>query len=286
MTPPETALPPGTLDLHVHAAPDIKPRSVNDLSLARACVDLGWQGAALKSHSEPTGGRAAMAGAATGAGMIGGLVLNRAIGGLNPRAIAAFASATPDTARIVWMPTRDAAHDIARKGTGRAAVPVLDGSAPAEGLTEVLEAIARHDLVLASGHLHPAETVAVFRLAKAAGVRRLLVTHATAPITDMGDDLLQECLELGAHVEICARNVFGDDRARIDPAKLGRAAEVFRLCGGRALLSSDLGDTRYPLPWEGLAQLAGALAGQGIPAADLRHALTEIPAHLVHQSTA
>ena len=263
-------------------------RSVDDLVLAGACAANGWRGACLKSHAEPTGGRAAMAGVATGAGMIGGVVLNRAVGGLNADAIDAFARATPATARIVWMPTRDAAHDIATKGAERAPVPVFEGGEAVPGLADVLAVVAAHDLVLASGHLHPGETVRLFEAAWRAGVRRLLVTHATAPITAMADEDIRRCLDLGAHVELCARNLLGldGDRQKVDPAKADRMAEVFRLRPDRIVLSSDLGDTRYPLPWEGLALAVAALEDRGIARADLHRALTDTPARLVHHSTA
>ena len=41
-------LPANALDLHVHSAPDIRPRPFDDLDLARACLANGMAGAGIK----------------------------------------------------------------------------------------------------------------------------------------------------------------------------------------------------------------------------------------------
>ena len=44
----------GAIDIHVHAAPDSTPRSIDVIDLARLAKSRGMRGLVLKSHYEPT----------------------------------------------------------------------------------------------------------------------------------------------------------------------------------------------------------------------------------------
>ena len=52
------ALVRGAYDLHVHVAPDVPPRRIDDRELAQRCAELGLAGFALKSHYTSTAERA------------------------------------------------------------------------------------------------------------------------------------------------------------------------------------------------------------------------------------
>jgi hypothetical protein len=67
---------------------------------------------------------------------------------------------------------------------------------------DVLDVVAAHDLVLASGHLAADETVRLFREAAARGVHRLLVNHPKMPFLGWHDDAAGELRLLGAHLEL------------------------------------------------------------------------------------
>jgi hypothetical protein len=270
------------IDIHVHAAPDVRDRPLDDIGLAERCREAGMAGAVLKSHTEPTAGRAYLASRAVpGVRMLGGIALNRPVGGLNADAVEALALSTGGHGRIVWLPTRDAEHERAGKGRPGAVVPVTADGRPVPALGPVLEAVAAHDLVLASGHVARAEAAAVFRLARGAGCRRLLVTHATAPISDWRVDELREMVRIGAQVEFSVRNLFADgpDGTKVaDAAKAGRiAAAVLALGAEACVLSTDLGDDRYPLPDEGLAAGLSALAAAGLPEETLQRLVVARP---------
>jgi LmbE family N-acetylglucosaminyl deacetylase len=99
----------GAYDLHIHVEPDVIPRKITDLELARRYQELGLAGFVLKSHYVPTAERAAVVRAAVPeVRALGALVLNNPVGGLNP---IADAIAARGGARIVWMPTVDAANE-------------------------------------------------------------------------------------------------------------------------------------------------------------------------------
>ncbi len=99
----------GAYDLHVHSGPDVMPRRIDDSALARRFLDVGLAGYVIKSHYVPTAERAAVVRAAVpGVQVLGSLTLNRAVGGLNPLAVEITAR---EGARLVWLPTVDAANE-------------------------------------------------------------------------------------------------------------------------------------------------------------------------------
>src|SRR4051812_50128239 len=78
----------GAVDYHVHIAPDFAERRITDVQLARRCLELGLGGFGLKSHYTATHERAAVVREAVpGVAVLGTVVLNRAIGGLNALAV-------------------------------------------------------------------------------------------------------------------------------------------------------------------------------------------------------
>jgi len=275
----------GALDLHVHSAPDRAARCVDDIGLARAAAEVGAAGALIKSHDEPTAGRAWHAQhSVPQIAMFGGLVLNRAAGGLNAAAVDAFARSGGGSGRIVWLPTRDAEHEIATKGRTNATVPVTEAGKPVAAFGPVAEAVARADLVLATGHVAPQEALILLAEARALGCRKLLVTHVTAPVSDYTLPQLDRAAEIGAVFELSARNFFSRENGemRLDLGKRDRAADVLRRFGpNRVILSSDLGDPAYPGPFDGLAAAATALVEAGIAERDVRAIVADTPRALV-----
>jgi hypothetical protein len=66
----------------------------------------------------------------------------------------------------------------------------------------VLDVVAAHDLVLASGHLTCAEALVLFRAARAAGVRRMLLNHPRMPFLQWDDAAAPELARLGVVLEL------------------------------------------------------------------------------------
>src|SRR3569833_1656622 len=66
----------GAIDTHVHISPDVVGRKIDDLSLARRCLELGLGGFLLKSHYTSTAERAAVVRAAVpGVEVLGAITL-------------------------------------------------------------------------------------------------------------------------------------------------------------------------------------------------------------------
>ena len=112
----------GAFDTHVHIAPDVVERRIDDLTLARRFAELGLGGFQLKSHYTSTAERAAVVRAAVpGVEVLGAIALNRAVGGHEPasrsRSPRARARA-PSGSRRSTPSTRAARRRSSRRGRG------------------------------------------------------------------------------------------------------------------------------------------------------------------------
>jgi hypothetical protein len=269
----------GAYDLHVHIAPDVPPRRIDDVALARRCAELGLAGFALKSHYTSTAERAqVVSGVVPGVRVLGTLTLNRALGGMNALAVEIAAR---EGARIVWMPTVDSPaetagrtapkpgdkvpvwaklqHELRELGLGVEPVHVRDSEGRLLPETrEVLGAVARHGLVLATAHLGRDDTFAVVEAAFEEGVGRVVVTHPEFTCQNFTIEeqvalagrgcLIERCLSTPLSGKTTFEHVFDGVRA-VGPE--------------RNLFSSDFGNAEYPPVEDGLALWADRLLGAG-----------------------
>ena len=202
----------GVADLHVHGAPSLVERHGFDHEVLGAHGAVGVDFAVLKAHEGSTVERAVLAGqrdAAAGVTVVGGIVLNSPVGGANPDAVEVAARLG---GRVVWMPTVSAPAHIASSSSPELSVhrnlafrqvDVLDGSgALLPAWQDVLDVVAAHDLVLASGHLTCRQALVLFRAAKAAGVTRMLLNHPRMPFLEWDDAAAPEFAELGVVLEL------------------------------------------------------------------------------------
>ena len=262
----------GAYDMHVHIDPDFVPRITDDISLARRCLELGLAGFQMKSHYTATAERARTVNAAVpGAHAIGAIVLNQAVGGMNALAVEIAAR---EGARTVWMPTVHSANEIHEvhsfapgaplpvwmkfelelrdAGVAPEAVQVLspDGELLPETLA-VFEVAARHQLVLATGHLNRDEIFAVVTGALAAGIKDVVVTHPEFPSQNLSLDEQLVLARKGALLERCFTTPF-----------TGKVPwqHVFECVRGTGIennvLSTDLGQLFNPPVEDGLALFA------------------------------
>ena len=113
----------GAYDTHVHIAPDVVERKIDDISLARRFAELGLAGVVLKSHYTSTAERASVVRAVVPeVETLGAISLNRAVGGMNPLAVEIAAR---EGARTVWLPTVDSENEAhEREAAPGAKVPV------------------------------------------------------------------------------------------------------------------------------------------------------------------
>ncbi len=280
----------GAYDLHVHVEPDLATRRIDDLALARRFAELGLAGFVLKSHYVPTAERAAVVRAATpGVDVLGAITLNAGVGGLNPQAVEIAARGG---ARIVWLPTVDSENEASEDGpkpvkqpvwrviqeefeaVGVASGPVVLTTA---GVAQVLKVVARHQLVLATGHLGRAEIHEVVDAAFGAGVAQVVVTHPDYPTQGVPLAEQQELAARGALLERCF--------APIHSGKVSweQTFDAIRATGvEHNVLSTDLGQVANPPVEDGLALMADRLVEAGFSEQDVRTMAVDNTRALAH----
>jgi len=279
----------GAIDLHVHCAPSFFARWGDGLDVARSCEQAGMAAVMLKAHEGSTVSEAAVLDRLSASlRVVGGVVLNRYVGGINP---AAAEAALRLGGRCIWFPTIDAdAHAAAFGSTG--AFPLQRGGIESpsgirllddegrivESARDVLVLAAEHDALVATGHLDRGEIVALLAAARQAGVRRLLVQHPLFTVPGIGVGELAELVEQGAVVELTYLNVSPLWRT----STVAEAAETLRRLGGDAVVvSSDAGQADNPSPPDALRSFAQALHEHGVAPSELTKALRETPRRLL-----
>jgi Family of unknown function (DUF6282) len=282
----------GSVDLHIHAAPDIVPRLLNDFELAAAACAVGMAAIVLKSHHMLTADRAQIAQRAfPEVKVFGGLALNLpACGGLNPEAVKV---AIRMGARIIWLPTLSAANHIERtktRVTGNLGVmshgfkpqpvPVLgeDGRATPE-MVEILQLIAEADIILATGHLSVPEIKTVVAAARACGVEKILVNHPELWLIGMSIEDQRELAAQGAMMEVCIRSATAPGHAELSPRVL---AERIKAIGAEhVVMATDFGQVDSPPAPEGMRWYIAQMLECGIPAQDVERMTKINPSRLL-----
>ena len=269
----------GVVDLHLHTAPDVRQRSLDDLAAARAALDLGMAGVLLKNHHAPTAARAAVARlAVTGAPVFGGVVLNEFVGGLNPAAVEASVQMG---GRAVWLPTFSALNHRRVERLGTDGIALFDSTGkPLHALVRVLELAAELDQLLSTGHVSADEVMAVVPLAREIGVRRILIQHAEHSVVALTHDQQRALADRGAYVERC----YGTPRPEggTHEPMLARNVTAIRAIGAAStVLSSDLGQPENPAWPSGYLTYLQELEDAGLSAAEMDLMCRKNPAQLL-----
>lgn len=172
----------GIIDMHIHAAPDVRARKLDDLELMEASVQRGVRAIVLKSHNVPTADRAYLVNRVAAEKhpdvkftAFGGLCLNHPVGGLNPDAVE---TSLKLGAKVIWLPTNTAENHYRKNGKdpSQGVVVTRDGKAVDE-LQDIFALVKQYNAVLATGHIGAEECFPVVEAARAAGVEKIVITH-------------------------------------------------------------------------------------------------------------
>lgn len=280
------ALLAGAWDVHLHAGPDVIPRAQRADEVLRDARAAGMAAIGLKDHCGSTAALAAVLQARDpdGPRVLGSVTLNPPVGGFNPCAVEA---ALREGARTVWFPTYASRRHL--EVCGRGPFPLAEGH---EGLDvwrdgpggalkpevlAVLEAVRAGDGVLATGHLDPRESLALFAAARDMGIRRMVLTHATLKVTDAPLEAQRRAVALGAVVEHCMLALTGE-QPDCTPDRM--VAEIRELGVEHVILTSDLGKPADGPVVAGFGDWLARLEAGGLPHAGLRRAVVDNPARL------
>jgi Family of unknown function (DUF6282) len=101
--PPKVSPAAGVIDMHVHSHPDVFGRSMDDIDVAQLAKARGMRGLVLKNHISETASRAALVmKVVPGIEVFGGIVLNNAVGGVNPHAVEWMHRVYGGRGKVVW----------------------------------------------------------------------------------------------------------------------------------------------------------------------------------------
>lgn len=291
------ALLRGAIDPHVHSGPSIAPRALDHLELAREASAAGLAAVVTKDHDYSGVMTAAMIAhhhPDLRTKVYSGIVLNNVVGGFNPYAVEHTAAMG---GKIVWMPTLAAENHLRWEKTANwvhpastqkmrpaTGIPVLNGDRTLrDEVKDVLDVIARNDMVLASGHLHVSETWLVFEEAKRRGVSRMVLTHPEDIVEATLNDV-QGIAAMGAFVEhsLCMF-VEGSKFKTCGVEDLHRHIEAAGV--DNTVLCSDLGQTGTIGPLEGLRRGIKMCLDLGYGDDDIRKMVSTNAARMLGLST-
>jgi hypothetical protein len=194
------------------------------------------------------------------------VTLNLAVGGMNPHAVERMAQVTGGRGRFVWMGSLDTEAQVRYSRETRPFVSLVKGNELLPEVHEVLEAIARHGLILETGHWNATEVLRLIRSAREHGVDKIVVTHAMIAPIHMQTEEMREAAELGAWIEFVYNGLTGPFK-EFEPAAYARA--IHAVGAAKCVLASDLGQPVNPSHPDGLIAFFDALEQEGISAAEI-----------------
>ena len=290
--PPPPVVSPieGLIDFHVHTAPDVFGRAVDDEESAQLYAARKLEAVVLKSHTALTADRAwLLRKHVPGMKAFGGIALNGAAGGINTEAVQWMWRMQGGYGRIVWFPTFDADNHVKHFKDAPEGIKVVgaDGKVlPA--VREVLKVCAQQKLVVCTGHASPAEALAIVEAARDAGCDRLVVTHAEFDVVNMTVEQMKKAASMGAKLEICAMGPLMGPQAHLAWMRHWRqvtykesAGHIKAIGAENFLLSTDLGQTGNPSQPDGYAMLVTGLIGEGVSREQIRAMGREVAGKLL-----
>ena len=269
----------GAIDIHVHGAPDDRPRSLDVIQAAREARDRGMRAIVIKNHYESTAGDAYLARTLVpGIEVFGGIDLNLTVGGINPAAVEHMTKVTGGWGRVVWFPTFDSENQVRVSKENRPSVACRATELCSRTSREVIALIAKHNLVLATGHSSAAEGLMLLREGRRQNARNMVVTHAMNAPIEMTVAQMKEAASLGAFIEFVGSTPVSPDAGE----RYDRFAAAIKQIGPEScILSSDLGQATNPKPAEGYGAFLVAMQARGFSAQDIDRMSRQNPARLL-----
>jgi len=288
-TPPAGAAA-GAIDVHVHANPDVFGRNMDDLDVARLAKAKGMRGIVLKNHVSETASRAALLMRVVPELEVwGGITLNKAVGGVNPDAVEWMHRMYGGRGKFVWLPTFEADKHVRTlaKADARGLVVAPGGRVTPE-MEAILKIIARANLVLATGHVHADEVIAVVRRARELGIRNILINHGLTNVPGLSLAQAKQLAEMGAMIEIAFLHFRAGPNASLPfltywtQVNAKNVALAVKTIGAHNLvLSSDVGQSGNMSHPEALEMAIAEIKVEGVSDVDIDLMLRKNPARLL-----
>lgn len=281
----------GVSDIHLHAAPDSKARLGNELEFARVARAAGYKSMLFKSNDFSCHDRAYLIRQELpDFEVFGSLCMNRVHGDkVNVFAAEKAVTTTGNLCRCIWMPTQDAVYQNIRNRGKKEGIAVLDDNGRVlPEVVRVMEICAEANIIFATGHSSPEESITLARKAREVGVKKFVVTHANSGIWKMTHDQIKLCIDLGTWMEYSyITNLWGPGTGLPDFERMGdkEFAGFARIAPERSVITTDLGQVGMPHPVEGMRRCILALLENGLSQKQVDYMVRTNPSRLVGLST-
>ena len=292
--PPKVSPAAGVIDMHTHTHPDVFGRNIDDVDLARIAKARGMRGIVLKNHISETASRAALAmKEVPGIEIFGGIVLNKAVGGINPDAVEWMHRIYGGRGKVVWLPTFESDKHVKTFGKPDAkGLVVAPGGKVTPEMEAILKIIARENLLLATGHVHAEEVVAVVKRGQELGVKNMIVTHGFTSVPGLSMEQAKQVAAMGAVIEVCFLQFQAGPHAPLPflthwkQINAKNVAQAVKEIGAKSLVvSSDLGQSANMVHPDGIEAAIQAMKAEGISDADIDTMMRKNPARLLGLSS-
>ena len=288
--PPKVSPAIGVIDMHVHSHPDVFGRNMDDIDVANLAKSRGLRGILLKNHISETASRAALVmKVVPGIEVFGGIVLNKAVGGINPDAVEWMHRVYGSRGKVVWLPTFESDKHVKTFSKPDAqGLVVAPGGRVTPEMEAILKIIARENLVLATGHVHPEEVIAVVQRGRELGVKNIIVTHGLTNVPGLSMAQAKQVADMGAVIEVCFLQFQAGPNAPLaflthwTQINAKHVAQAVKVLGAKSLVvSSDLGQSANITHPDGLEVAIGAMKREGISDTDIDQMMRKNPARLL-----
>ena len=221
--------------------------------------------------------------------VFGSLCMNRIHGDkVNVFAAEKAVVTTANLCRCIWMPTQDAVYQNIRYHGKKEGVPVVDDNGRVlSEVVRVMEICEEANIIFATGHSSPEESIVLARKAREVGVKKCVVTHANSGIWEMTHDQIKRCIDLGAWVEYSyITNLWGPGTGLPDFERMSNRefADFARIAPERSIITTDLGQVGMPHPVDGMRCCILALLENGLSQQQVDFMVRTNPAQLVGRS--
>lgn len=262
----------GAIDTHIHVAPCASAsRPLDGIDIGIQACEEGMEAVAYKSMSQPSSIEAYLCQKVVNqwakehnkkpTKIIGGVVLNHSVGGLNPEAVYVAARIG---GRFVWTPNVDAAHLTKIIGQPNGIEVLDENDKVVPELLEVFELIKEYDLVLTLSHHSTKERFIMIDTARKMGIERILLVHVFQPLCKMNIEQMKIAASKGAYLEHCCLDLQPPCHSWEE-----FLAAVKEVGADHFILATDLGNWIFPPPVATFKRFLGLCIDFGIPEADV-----------------
>ena len=217
--------------------------------------------------------------------VFGSFCMNYAVGDkINVHAAKMAVETTGHCCKCIWMPTMAAVYPNAVEGRAGQGIPVVQDGKVLPEVVQVMEICADHDIIFATGHSSPQESLLMAAKAKEVGVHKFVVTHVNSLIWRMTADDIKRCVDLGAYIELCyLPRVWGAGTAmsQYERESARDFMNYVSVAPERSFISTDMGQANMPDPSEGMRACIGELLDGGVSQRVVDTLVRRNPAYLL-----